>query len=341
MKKIIALVMCIMMIGSLAACGDSSDTKEPNSSANIPESSVSVEEPENQTEENTEDPQPVVNDYGMPIEADNMLAVIEALIVTDEMLNSEYAIWNAEYVYNACGMLIASSGLSDLAGEISGEYVYVDADVVKQCVNAMFAGFDANKDDLPAIPENMNVSYDEANGRYGFPMGDYGDQHLTVYECTFEGSGSISIKAALESDSEGKQFSGKYDVFMNETTYKGTDSVFSYMINSFVMTEDAPVDNTDAQDAISKEQALAMIEDIYGEDGSEDPDTGNIIGYGYESLVTKNDVRYYNFRMSWLVIDENGMASHSSYLTNIFVSTDGTKVLEAYPGPDGWELSED
>lgn len=84
---------------------------------------------------------------------------------------------------------------------------------------------------------------------------------------------------------------------------------------------------------ISKDQALALVEKEFGADGEEDPSTGYVNTYGYEGTTTINGKKYYNFRMSWLVED------HVSYLNNIFVSMDGSEILEGGKGSDGgWEI---
>lgn len=340
MKKIIALLICFVMVFSFAACKGTGETSGNDVSQNISEQAP--EQGFEQTPEQTlegEDAKTEVNEYGMPMAADNMLNVLEALLTTDFHTDLEYAIWNEEFIWTACGMLISSGSLEEIQGEIKGDRMYVSADVVKQCVNAMFAGYDANTDALPEVSEN--VEYDASTNQYGFLVGDYGDQELSVIECKEAGASGISMKVALKSASDGKQFSGTYDVFMNGTTYEGQESIFSYMVTSFAMVEGAPDSKVAAEGDISEGDALGIIEDIYGQDGEVDPDTGNIIGYGYEGITNVDNVNYHNFRMTWLVIDENGEASHSSYLQNVFVSMDGSKILEGYLGSDGWEIVED
>ena len=60
--------------------------------------------------------------------------------------------------------------------------------------------------------------------------------------------------------------------------------------------------------------------------GTVDAATGNVMSYGYEGIVTVDDVPYYNYRVSWLVDGD-----HMSYLANYLVSTDGNLVQEYLP----------
>ncbi|HIZ07775.1 MAG TPA: hypothetical protein IAA08_07570, partial [Candidatus Eubacterium avistercoris] len=86
---------------------------------------------------------------------------------------------------------------------------------------------------------------------------------------------------------------------------------------------------------ITKDQAMALVEKQFGANGETDPETGNVNTYAYEGIATVNGSKYYNFRMSWLVED------HVSYLNNIFVSMDGSQILEGSRGTDGnWEIYE-
>lgn len=334
MKKIIAMLLCVGMVFSFTACQDKNDT----SSEVDQESSIQAEE----QAKDQQDEQIQVNEYNMPMAADSMLDVAQALVVTDVQTDLEYAVWNTDYIWTACGMMIASGQLNGVSGEIVEDYVYVSSDIVKQCINAMFAGFDGNIDELPEIPDNIDVKYDEASDRYGFGVGDYGDQKLEVLEWYEAGSNGINMKVALFSLSEDKQISGTYEIFMNGTTFEGDNPLFNYMVASFVMIEPAPSDVTGGDGHISKAEALALVEDKYDvEDGAADPDTGNIIGYGYEGIETVDGVNYHNFRMTWLVMNEDGEADHSSYLMNVFVSVDGTKIMEGYREGDGWEFMED
>ena len=106
-------------------------------------------------------------------------------------------------------------------------------------------------------------------------------------------------------------------------------------------------DNTNSQQKpsntgkkISQEEALALAENGIGKDGATDPETGNIYSFGFEGMTKIDGVEYYNFRLSWLVVDESGNADHSSYLTNIFVSADGSSVKQGSRGTDGsWEFN--
>ena len=329
MKKLIAMLLCAGMVLSFTACQDTAEDKE----------SVGKQESSVQSEEQNQDVQVELNEYGMPMTADSMLDVAQALVVTTMQSDLEYAVWNTEFVWTACNMLIGSGTVADV--EFADGYAYASADVVKQCINAMFAGFDGNTDPLPEIPDGMNVVYDASADRYGFGLGDYGDQDIKVLEWNESGSNGINMQVALFSLSEDKQISGTYEIFMNGTTYEGEDLLFNYMIASFVMVEAAPSNTTVQESDISEADALALVEAKYGNDGETDPDTGNIIGYGYEGITTIDGVDYHNFRMTWLVMNEEGEADHSSYLQNIFVSMDGTQILEGFRGADGWEIVED
>lgn len=94
-------------------------------------------------------------------------------------------------------------------------------------------------------------------------------------------------------------------------------------------SEDTSENNSD-DGTITIEQAEQML---YDEFGTEDVDTGYHYTFTYESTDTVDGAEYYNFRMTWLVED------HSSYLTNMFVSTDGSKIYSgASDGDGGWEL---
>lgn len=79
--------------------------------------------------------------------------------------------------------------------------------------------------------------------------------------------------------------------------------------------------------AITQEEALALVEDHFGE---KDEATGNTFSIGFEDMVTLDGVEYYNFRVSWLV---NG--DHMSYLTNYLVSLDGKEMKEYLPQEQG------
>lgn len=337
MKRLIALLLCAGMVCSFTACDKKEDVP-----ADVPvqDSSVMEEEP---VADDTPQQEPVqdVNEYGMPLDADNMLDVVQALIVADLSMDSEYAIWNTDFIYTACGMLLGSESAEVWGGEVKEDMLYVPSEAVKQCVNAMFAGYDANTDPLPEIPDDVGVVYDEASDSYGFPLGEYGDQAIKVSGWEESGSNGLTVKAALVSASDGVQFSGTYDVFMNSTTYEGSEPIYNYMITSFVMVEGISDDLLIGEEDITEEEALAIVEGIYGADGAKDADTGNIVGYNYEGVTGLESENYHNFRMTWLVMDENGEPSHSSYLQNVFVSVDGSDILEGYYSSNGWEILED
>lgn len=78
---------------------------------------------------------------------------------------------------------------------------------------------------------------------------------------------------------------------------------------------------------ITQEEALALVEDHFGE---KDEATSNTFSIGFEDMVTLDGVEYYNFRVSWLV---NG--DHMSYLTNYLVSLDGKEMKEYLPQEQG------
>ena len=100
-------------------------------------------------------------------------------------------------------------------------------------------------------------------------------------------------------------------------------------------SEDAGTGNDGTSDdgTITVDEAKLMLCD---EIGTEDEDTGYSFNYGYEETVTVDGVDYYNFRMTWLVED------HSSYLTNMFVATDGSVIYSgASDGDGGWVFDDD
>lgn len=88
---------------------------------------------------------------------------------------------------------------------------------------------------------------------------------------------------------------------------------------------------------ISTENALALIEEKYGKNGSKDKETGNERSYVYEDIQEVDGETYFNYRYSWIVFNEEN-ADHISKIGNIFVSTDGSKVMYAEKTEDGWKL---
>lgn len=89
---------------------------------------------------------------------------------------------------------------------------------------------------------------------------------------------------------------------------------------------------------ISKDDAMRLIEDKYGANGHTDESTGNEVSYVYEDVQQIGNIEYYNFRHSWIIYNDEGVADHISQLGNIFVSTDGSTVNVAEQTEDGWRL---
>lgn len=88
---------------------------------------------------------------------------------------------------------------------------------------------------------------------------------------------------------------------------------------------------------ISTENALKLIEEKYGANGSRDKNTGNEKSYVYENIQEVDGNTYYNYRYSWIVYEDDA-ANHISQLGNIFVATDGSSVMYAEKTEDGWNL---
>lgn len=89
-----------------------------------------------------------------------------------------------------------------------------------------------------------------------------------------------------------------------------------------VMTTETPVQT------ITQEEALQLLVDKFGE---RDSDTGFLFSWGFVDMIEQDGVEYYNFRLSWLVEDENGNPDHLSYLSNFLVSKDGSEILDYLP----------
>jgi len=142
------------------------------------------------------------------------------------------------------------------------------------------------------------------------------------------------------------------EITSENTTETTTEAPTDESTTEEVTTEDTTEEDTDeeetestkevtkesteqlAEGEISVEEARKMLEDKYG---TEDVDTGYPYSYGYDSKVTIDGQDYYNFRMTWLVDND-----HMSYLTNMFVATDGSAIYSgASDGNGGWELEID
>lgn len=331
MKRMIAVALCVMVFCSIIGCG-----KEDPNTAGSSKPEVSAV-----PEAGTEDPKQEINDYGMPVQADSMLYVVQAMVVAAEQTGLEYAVWNHSFAWEACQVLVQLDADALLQGAQSQDVVYLASDQVEQCMEAIFAGYDGETDGLFDIPEGMSVSYDECTDCYGFEMlrESLEAQNLKVLEWEETTAGGIEMEVALVNADSEKLSSEVYEVLLMPREGAETER-YHYAVSTFEKKETDDED-VPAEGAITKEAALTLIEAEYGKDGAPDPDTGNIIGYSYEGIMTFEGEDYYNYRMTWLVMDENGEADHSSYLQNVFVSMYGEDMLEGFRGADGWELMED
>ena len=370
-KRIVAVLLCGMLAASmLTACGNK-NTKE--------DLSVSAEKENTETLEN-----------GLPKDAQSMEHVLEALAADGYETDSEYAVWNSDYFWNACAYLVNKDGAAN-GGQETDNGIQMPEASVKECANALFGAYDGNAKDLPDIPEGMkNVSLDLGTGEYLFAKADTDTWELEVSECTDNQDGTYEITGSLL-DAASKEPAADFSASMQGTSYEASeDAHYHYMITTFEITQryeigsqdqqkpqepsdnegdtagDTDTGNTgdsqsgdtssdkgssgDSSDTskdqtgtsqntgntgkqITKEEAMALVEKQFGANGETDPETGNVNTYAYEGTATVNGTKYYNFRMSWLVED------HVSYLNNIFVSMDGSQILEGSRGADGnWEI---
>lgn len=361
-KKIAAIIIC----GALAATLVSCQKKETN--PDISAGGSSEQEETNKSEN------------GMPEESESMNHVMLALAMTGEDTGKEYAVWDGTYFWTACTYLIGEDGAMSAGAEEKDGKLILTEDDVREAANALFAAYDGNRKALPEIPEDFDaVTYDSETEQYIFQEKEITDREVVVNNCVDNGDGTYEIKVSV-TDSTDKEPVADYSVGMQNTSYEGSGKpLYHYMITTFEETKsyddgsgDNDSDKTDSaggQDQtkpdsgsgngtedkgdgdnqqkpsnpgkkISREEALALAEDGIGKDGTADPDTGNIYSFGFEEMTKIDGVEYYNFRLSWLVVDESGNADHSSYLTNIFVSTDGSSVKQGSRGTDGnWEFN--
>jgi hypothetical protein len=75
---------------------------------------------------------------------------------------------------------------------------------------------------------------------------------------------------------------------------------------------------------ITKEQAQTLLENRLGKYDSD----GNQYSFIFDKSVTICDIKYYSYKISWLIKDEDGNPHHWSYITNYLVSMDGTVIKE-------------
>lgn len=331
MKRMIAIALCGVLLCSAIGCG-----KEDSNTAGSSNPEVSAT-----PEAGVTDPKQETNDYGMPMQADSMLQVVQAMVLAAEQTGLEYAVWNHAFAWEACQILVQLDADALLQDTQSQDVLYLASDQVEQCMEAIFAGYDGATDGLFDIPEGMGISYDECTDCYGFEMlGESLDaQNLKVLEWEATAAGGIEMEVALVNVDSEKLSSEVYEVLLTPREGAETER-YHYAVSTFEK-EETEDEDVPTEGAITKEVALTLIEAEYGKDGVPDPDTGNIIGYTYEGIMTFDGEDYYNYRMTWLVMDENGEADHSSYLQNVFVSLDGDAMLEGFRGADGWELMED
>ena len=78
---------------------------------------------------------------------------------------------------------------------------------------------------------------------------------------------------------------------------------------------------------ITADEALALLQEQLGD---YDEQTGNEYSIGLESELELDGNRYYNFRVSWMVLDPGG-GGHLSYVGNYLVSYDGASIQEYEP----------
>lgn len=327
MKKVIALLLCAGMVFSFSACNNSNNNN--NGENTVQDSSL-------QEEDNVQDNS---DEAELPAEAESMLFAIEALIQTDVQTHLEYGVWNTDFVWTACNnltLLLAQDAVAPK--EIAVESTIESSDMVKQCMNAMFAGFNGNKQELPEVTID-SVTYNETDDTYEFTLNPFDAHYLKVTSCGADDVGALDVVVELYYYNNDIP-EGAYHVIMEETTYTSSDEVlFNYMITSF---EEVNPQVVPGEGEISEEEALALVEQLYGEGGQADAETGNIITYSLESLENLDGTTYYNFRMAWLVMNEDGVPDHSSYLNNVFVSLDGSEILDVSMNSDGvWEVVED
>ena len=78
---------------------------------------------------------------------------------------------------------------------------------------------------------------------------------------------------------------------------------------------------------ITADEALALLQERLGDC---DAQTGNEYSIGLESELELDGNRYYNFRVSWMVLDPGG-GGHLSYVGNYLVCYDGANIQEYEP----------
>lgn len=113
--------------------------------------------------------------------------------------------------------------------------------------------------------------------------------------------------------------------------------------SSFKKLNDTESDNDEELKkayGITIDEALLLIEEKFGQNGSIDIESGNEISYVFEDIQEVNNADYYNFKYSLLIYNENKTLDHISKVGNVFVSTDGEIVTFAEKNKNNWVLYE-
>ena len=89
-----------------------------------------------------------------------------------------------------------------------------------------------------------------------------------------------------------------------------------------------PEQNFQEEDTSKKNEAKVLTEEeitevLHEKLGTEDPETGFTYSFSIVGEVMIEEEPYYYGRWSWLVTNEEGIATHQSLLTEFFVSQDG------------------
>lgn len=373
-KKIIAILLCGMLASSmLTACGNKNADKEPSVSSEK-EAAQTLENGLPEDARSMEHVLEALADVGY--ESGNEYAVWDEdyfwnacayLVNEDGTANGdgektdsgiqmpedrvkEYA--NAlfgAYDGNAKDLPDIPEGMDNVSLDLgTGKYIFAEIDTdaydleIKECTD--------NQDGTYEITGSLRKASDGEDAAdfsaamQGTSYESSGDLHYRYMITTFEITERYSSESqdqqkpsendtAGDSENTGGNQSGEQDAqddgSQSETSQKDPGDTSQGQSGSASQGSS----NTGRQ--ITKDQAMALVEKQFGANGETDPETGNVNTYAYEGIATVNGSKYYNFRMSWLVED------HVSYLNNIFVSMDGSQILEGSRGTDGnWEIYE-
>ncbi|WP_426350933.1 hypothetical protein ACPWSR_06790 [Alloiococcus sp. CFN-8] len=118
---------------------------------------------------------------------------------------------------------------------------------------------------------------------------------------------------------------------MNKLTTALIISASIFVLGGCAVNEDVnpgPEQNFQQEDTSKNNEATALTEEeitevLHEKLGTEDPETGFTYSFSIVGEVMIDEEPFYYGRWSWLVEDEQGMATHQSLLTEFFVSQDG------------------